>query len=53
MYAAAAALSTPTLPSTPYVDVEADLAAISSPPFLFSHLLPVKLKLDNYLYWRA
>ena len=38
---------------TPYVDAEAALAAISSPPFLFSHLLPVKLKPDDYLYWRA
>ncbi|KAM0844755.1 hypothetical protein ACQ4PT_056836 [Festuca glaucescens] len=53
MYAAATAPSAPAPPPAPYVDVEASLAAISSPLFLFSHLLPVKLKPDNYLYWHA
>ena len=53
LYAPAAAPSAPVISPTPYVDAEAALAAISSPPFLFSHLLPVKLKPDNYLYWRA
>jgi hypothetical protein len=40
-------------PHVSSLDVEAALAAIPSPPFIFSHLLPVKLKPDNYLYWRA
>jgi hypothetical protein len=29
------------------------LDVISSPLFLFSNLLPVKLKMDDYLFWRA
>jgi hypothetical protein len=37
------------VPSPSALDVEAALAAIPSPPFIFSHLLPVKLKPDNYL----
>ncbi|KAK1682366.1 hypothetical protein QYE76_043214 [Lolium multiflorum] len=53
LYPAAGVPSPSAPPPASYMDVEAALAAISSPPFLFSHLLPVKLKPDNYLYWRA
>jgi hypothetical protein len=58
-YAAAPA---PSASSTPAVTPAAlvgpaapspALDALTSPPFYFAHLLPVKLKPDNYLYWRA
>jgi hypothetical protein len=32
---------------------DSSLDVITTPPFHFSHLLPVKLKMDNYLIWRA
>lgn len=52
-------------PASPAVDVAPASAAvvpppydftldiITTPPFYFSNLLPVKLKMDNYLFWRA
>ena len=39
------------VPVPPPYDFALDV--ISTPPFYFSNLLPVKLKMDNYLFWRA
>jgi hypothetical protein len=54
LYAFAAAPSAPPpAPPAPYEDPDVALAAVVSPPFIFSHILPVKLKPKNYLYWCA